>query len=483
MLSEDYQNKFKSLIQERCGLYFKDHHINDLQKIINQRTHLSGCSSHEEYFNFLVSSPLREDEYRELINCITIKHTYFFRNTPHFHILEEKVLPELIQKKMSSSSLPTLRIWSAGCSTGEEPYSIAITLKEILPNTDGWDIYILATDASTQALEKARKGIYEKRSIKNVHPEYRQKYFWESKDQYRIHDKIRQMVTFEELNLVTDPYPKYFDIIFCRNVTIYFDFPTTIKVLHGLHSSLVDNGSIFIGYSETLQFMSDEFRMQEYRDGIFYQKMAKSPIPSIETSITANVEKKITKIAHTEAKTRIKTTKNKGSENIIADIIKAIHMKQYDKALFLIKQAQKETPLTIDPYYLEAEIYANKRDFHHALRQLEIILNIDNFFAPAYYLMGCIELENTDLELAQQHFKKALYLSPDFILANFNLANIYKEEGFLDHAIRLYRNTLKDLRNTSPDTIIPYSHGINTATLLTICKDNLERLKLQKEEN
>jgi chemotaxis protein methyltransferase CheR len=190
------------------------------------------------------------------LNRLTINHTYFFRNEAQFKALEERVLPELIERKRSSvgrehvgrgtsnvqrptsygTERPTLRIWSAGCSTGEEPYSIAISLRETIPDIDEWDVQIFATDASEEALSRARRGIYGKNAVKPVSEERLEKYFTESADRdrstkYEVRSTIKKMVTFNFHNLIEDEFQFGFDIIFCRNVVIYFEMDTTMNCI------------------------------------------------------------------------------------------------------------------------------------------------------------------------------------------------------------------------------------------------------------
>ena len=244
-LSVDLKNRFKSFVAGRGGLYFKDHDLRQLEEGINSRMASCGLNTPAAYYNFLTTSQRREDEFRELLNLITINHTYFFRNQTHFRALKERILPEIIQRRLSASQQqrPSLRIWSAGCSSGQEPYSIAILVKELLENLAGWDILILATDASQEALEAARKANYSESSVKHTPGEYLNKYFSQKQTvgqskQFLLRDEIKNMVSFGYLNLMDEDYPSGFDIIFCRNVVIYFELETTVKVMNRIHSKI-----------------------------------------------------------------------------------------------------------------------------------------------------------------------------------------------------------------------------------------------------
>ncbi len=171
----------------RSGLYFKDYDLRDLEKGLMCRMCERKIDSPLTYYHLLTVSEGKEEEFRELLNHLTVNHTYFFRNEPQFKTLKEKILPEVIARKRNrmignhreADGKPSLRIWSVGCSTGEEPYSIAIVVKEAIPDSKNWDIQILATDASTSALEAARKGTYGLNAMRLVSKEQKDLYFIE----------------------------------------------------------------------------------------------------------------------------------------------------------------------------------------------------------------------------------------------------------------------------------------------------------------
>ena len=464
------------------------------------------------YYACLTSSEKRDDELRELLNRLTINHTYFFRNEPHFKVLKDKILPELIERKLSAISYqpsaknvklkaesrqlnanakPALRIWSAGCSTGEEPYTIAMIIKDVIPDTENWDIQILATDASTEALEAAHKGVYSANSMRLVDDHHKNRYFTERPGagldaKYAIRDEIKKMVNFSFFNLMDEEYPRGFDIIFCRNVTIYFELETTIRVIKNIAKSLDDDGYLFIGYSETLQFISDRFKMINWEDAIFYLKTEggispKQFIPPRPKLIELKVDAILEEISKAEFEVESKERTEKKYllefEEKIVRAMKAIHTKNYEEALSLTEEAhflEKNAP---DPYYIAAEVYTNQGKFKDAKDNLYAALNKDMMFAPAHYLFGSIYMEEGKAEAAEESYRRALYLDSEFSLAHFSLANIYRGKNRIDDALREYRNTLSILSKSNPYDIVAYSGGFNAATLASVCKDNIERLK------
>lgn len=496
-LGDDLRLKLKNLINERAGLYFKDYALKDLESAIAQRMSVRAMALPSDYFNLIAFSDEKETELRELLNLLTVNHTYFFRNEPQFKVLKEKILPDIIAKKMNNSffaksdqdAKPTIRIWSAGSSTGEEPYTIAILLKEAIPDLENWDIHILATDASQNALERARKGVFGANSIKNVSPAYLQKYFIKRlgrprSEEYEISDDIKHMVTFAYFNLMDEDYPRDFDIIFCRNVVIYFELATTIKVMEKMHAGLLDDGYFFIGYSETLQFMRDKFEMFCVDEAIYYKKnLSREAVSHLAPErLDAGIDKALEEISLKQALAEIeseikKMPTPKKVEDILVDAVRYFHKKEYDHALTLLRQAQEIDRRSVEPFYITAEIFLSQGKFDEAKASLTHALTIDPLFAAAHYLFGCVFLEQNLSDLAKESLKKALFLDKDFSLAHFYMAQAYKLEDKPTEAIREYRNTAKLLSHLSPNDIIPFSGGFNAATILSVCHDNIERLK------
>ncbi|MEW6377770.1 MAG: CheR family methyltransferase [Thermodesulfobacteriota bacterium] len=498
-LPEEFKLKFRNLVTLRSGLYFKDYDLKDLENALLYRMCERKIDSPLTYYSLLTVSEGKEDEFRELLNHLTVNHTYFFRNEPQFKALKEKILPEIIARKKDrmitnpreTDGKPSLRIWSAGCSTGEEPYSIAIVVKEAIPDSKNWNIQIVATDASTSALEVARKGTYGQNSMRLVSKEQRALYFIERtgtgrKAEYEIQDMIKNMVRFGYFNLMEENYPVEFDIIFCCNVTIYFEIETTMRVMDKIYHSLNDDGYLFIGYSESLQLISNKFKMLDWEDAIYYRKRtAKEVLSEIKVLSPqgVEVERVLEEISRKELEAQLKEFKSpetkpvKNIDELLTQVIKHLHTKKYYMALELVEQAHKMNRDSVEPYYLEAEALLSLGRFNDAKDRLKTALKLNPLFAPAHYLFGSLFNEEGKVEEAKRSFIKALYLNKDFTLAHFGLANIYKSEGKLHEAIREYRNTLNILAKNAPDDIIAYSGGFSAVAVAGACKSNIERLK------
>jgi chemotaxis protein methyltransferase CheR len=518
---KELQDQIKVHIAERCGLYFRDHDLKNLEVGVTQRMKACGFDSVHSYYLHLTTSDDKETEFRELLNLLTINHTYFFRNEPQFLAFKDKVVPELIERKMQkvfenkNGAKPCLRIWSAGCSTGEEPYTIAMILREVIPHPEDWDIEILATDASSDAMAKAKRGIYSENSMRLVEEPYRSKYFTQSRNQgtgllcdprpvpdasrnsskvsgeWEISSEIKQMVRFGFLNLIEDPYPPELDVIFCRNVTIYFETRTTIKIMENFAATLTDPGYLFLGYSESLQFLTDKFRMASWQDGIYYRKATERPEearlalswqpeePETEEYVPEMPLKKLAAIVERREPVALSPEE---FEAVRQQILRFIYLKEYSKAMALIEKVSVDGENMADIHYLAADILANRKQHAEAKARLKKALAIDSFFAPAYYLLGCMDLEDGRITQSKEQLNRALYIDKDFVMARFYMANVFRSEGRISEAIREYRNTLAALSKGAPSPrsqMILQSNGFSLATLKSVCSDNLERLKME----
>lgn len=254
---------FRELIYQQTGIALADQKITLVQGRLSKRLRQLGIDSYMEYYDFVREDRAGEEIF-QLINAISTNVTHFFREPPHWELLEER-LPGILAKKTDKK----LRIWSAACSTGEEPYSIAMFLKDKIKDFHGWDIKILASDISQKVLKTAMAGEYEEKSVQTFTRAMMLNHFDGIKEKdgskrYRIKPELREMITFRMFNLVTGDFSIFknkFDMIFCRNVMIYFD-PPTQQALVGRFAGMLERGSLlFIGQSEALTRNKDEFQL------------------------------------------------------------------------------------------------------------------------------------------------------------------------------------------------------------------------------
>lgn len=267
MTNKDF-NRIVSLAGKYTGIVLGEHKRDMVYGRIARLVRKNGMQTFSQYLDYLEQNP--QCELSEFINAITTNLTSFFRENHHFEALEKQVLPEM---KRKNSDNKRLRIWSAGCSTGPEPYSIAITLRRSAFPSD-WDVKLLATDLDSNVLAKASSGIYPASEVDGLDSALVKSYFNKSASgkEVKVKESVRKYIFFKRLNLL-EPWPMSgpFDIIFCRNVVIYFDKPTQKKLFDNYANMLAPGGYLFIGHSENLHGISDRF---ESLGNTIYRKIA-----------------------------------------------------------------------------------------------------------------------------------------------------------------------------------------------------------------
>lgn len=252
-------NVLRQLSNQHSGILVPDDKFDMFYSRLSKRVRLLGFHTFKQYAHYLQQHP--EQEFTEFINAVTTNLTSFFRESHHFDYLEKAVIPELLKKNQASQQL---KVWSAGCSTGEEPYSIAMTLKQCVPSH--WDIKILATDLDTNVLAMASAGVYGLDRVTSIPPHLLQTYFQRGigaqHNKVKVKSDVRQCIQFKQLNLMqTWPMRGYFDFIFCRNVLIYFDKETKTQLANRYAGLLKEGGHLFIGHSESLHQLNTPFKL------------------------------------------------------------------------------------------------------------------------------------------------------------------------------------------------------------------------------
>jgi len=271
-LPDDMFRLLRDFVHSYCGIYFDDGSKFLLERRLSRRLEQHRLKSFDEYYHFLRYDRKREEELTILVDNLTTNETYFFRETPQLNAFSDEILPELRQ---TLADRKVLRIWSAGCSTGEEPYTIAMLLLESGDWWRDWQVEILGSDINQRVLHTARKGVYKKSAHRATNPEMLVKYFIEEKGDYRIIDRVKELVSFSYLNLL-DPFKTSLitnmDIIFCRNVIIYFDKEAKKKVIESFYQKLREGGYLLLGHSESLINISNAFALRTLKNDMVYRK-------------------------------------------------------------------------------------------------------------------------------------------------------------------------------------------------------------------
>ena len=485
----DYQNipdallpRLSEYLTAKIGLHFTKKRWNELHPKMAAAMKDYGFENVGEFIEWLLSSSPTQKQIEILASHLTVGETYFFRERRAFEILEQSILPGLIDARRRTGK--RLRFWSAGCSTGEEPYSIAILLDKLIPDLRDWNITILATDINTGALQKADEGIYSDWSFRDTPPFFKDKYFERvNGNRYLLRPDIRKMVTFSYLNLSEDVYPALqtntnaMDVIFCRNVLMYFAPEHVKRAAERFYRSLVDGGCLIVSPVETSQIHYAQFATVRIQDSTFYKKDTRKIKP--DGIIAQYVEKEI--IPYSFPPQKVKRTKSektshtapysvpeKPKQSVLTPLEEANVL--YRKGFY--REAEERLSALIsngssgqEMLVLFTKILANQGKLEDAFHWCEKAVSADKCNPHLHYLLAVILAEQKKGEEAKASLKKALYLDPDFVLAHFALANISLRSGKMAEARKHFGNTTEILSKCKPDEILPESEGITAGRL------------------
>ncbi|HEX7587414.1 MAG TPA: CheR family methyltransferase, partial [Anaerolineae bacterium] len=444
ILSQSDYVLFRAFVQDRIGLDVTEDRRPMLARALSEEMEISGLASLEELHRLLQISSNTSPVWDRLVSALTIGETYFFRNTGHFDALAKKILPDLLIDREHSSR--RIRIWSAGCATGEEPYSIAIMLNELIPNRESWNISILATDINRDELRRAREGVYSAWSFRGVERRVQETYFQlNDQKQFAISEKIKRMVTFEYLNLVGDPFPSLanntnaMDIILCRNVTIYFTPAVTRQVLANFHACLTDGGWLIPGASEPNMVFYKEFEPRNFPSAVIYQRPAKPKIKVAPAFTFLPATAAMSAPAPVPASRPIKQPAPAPSKppevqaprlcDAYKEAIELLHNDKANEALAKLHEKLAQDPGFIPAYYTLGKIYANQGNLEEAQTWCERAIAKDKLHPEPYYTLSLVYQQIGMIEQAMNALKKTIYLDRSFVLAHYNLAQNLQHQG------------------------------------------------------
>ncbi|MDY0088671.1 MAG: CheR family methyltransferase [Coriobacteriia bacterium] len=467
-LTRDQFVVFTEYIERHSGIHIDDSRLDTLRISLVTRATRFGLDSFERYFELLSAD---ESEFQELMSLLTINETSFFRFPAQFEALRSVVVPEILEGR--SAAMRTLRVWSAGCSTGEEPYSIAMTLLEAGIESLGYRVEVLGTDVSRVALERAKEGLFPPRALLNIPSEVIERYFEPTASGHQVRDRLRDVVSFRYQNLVKEPYPTAilggWDIIFCRNVTIYFRIESTRRVLHNLFESLNPGGYLFIGHSETLTGIIDRFETVDIGGVFLHRKPSSSEPPPFSGAGEGGG-----RIAH------------QGSQQTVAAPPKGTRSDPtgHDAATARERQAaaaDARPPALEDAHeqLLAARTYADDGDFAAARERAQQALCVDPLLASAYYLLGLISLRSGSSDQAIAEFKRTLYADDSFVLAHLNLGNLYRNQGEYSSACRAYEDACSAIERAPTGPWTAFLGGFEPEMLAATCARSLEECRRQ----
>ena len=431
ILPEVQWQRVGEFIAAHIGLHFPPERRADLQRGIAAAAEAFGLRDEAQCVEWLLSAPLTRAQLHSLATHLTVGETYFFREPKTFAALAEKVLPELIRARRDARCL-NLRFWSAACCTGEEPYSLAILLRQALPDLVNWNVSILATDINETFLRKATAGVYGEWSFRESPPWFKSRYFRRTEEgRYAILPEIRQQVTFAPLNLADDAFPASaietgaMDIIFCRNVLMYFTLPKAQKVVQHLHHALIEGGWLIVSPSEGTQTLLAPFRPVNFPNVILYQKNGAKAVAEPTWRQIPSAPAAMIPVAATAE----------------------------------FPSASPEASLST------ARELANDGRLSKALAICERCITADKLDPAGHYLRAVILQELGNRDEARHSLQRAIYLCPGFVLAHFALGNLAREADRSREADKHFANALHWLDRNPPDDMVPESDGLTVARL------------------
>lgn len=484
---------FSQFLSGQMGLHFPPERAADLQRGLRSAAREFGFEQVADCVEWLMSAPLTRSQIEILAGNLTVGETYFFREQRTFEIFEEHVLPELAQLRRGGEQ--RLRVWSAACCSGEEPYSIAISVRKTLPDFADWHVTILGSDINPRFLQKAAAGVFSEWSFRNAPPWLKAGYFESAENgRWALRPEIKRMVSFAHLNLAEDVYPSLLnetnavDVIFCRNVLIYFSPEQVKKVIGNFHRCLVEGGWLVLSPSETSHVHFPQFVAVNFDGAMLYRKDSTRtrPVdrraPSGEDAAPVFLEPRPEPGAETVAPGPQIWAPPEHAELITAEAPPAA----FDLALAFYAQGRyAETAETlaallaappVEPraMVLAARTLANQGRLAEALGWCEQVIAADKLNPGAHYLRASILHEQGDLNEAVQSFKRALYVDPDFVLAHFALGNLARNDGKFREADRHFARALACCRAQPPDAVLPESEGLTAGRLTEIITALLE---------
>lgn len=522
-MNPDLLQNFIQLISSHTGMQIQDRDRVELVKKIDMRVAALKLTTPTAYYQLLDTIALpgnktnqelaKTQEWEALTLLLTTGETYFFRDRGQLDLIKETILPEIIARKMQAQAIskvkPTLRIWSAGCSTGEEPYSLATIVQELIPNYLNWNLLILGTDINTESIAKAKVGSYSEWSFRMVSGEVKRRYFVNENKNWQLNEKVRRMVTFRSGNLLTDNYPSLnsdiynMDIIICRNVFIYFNSENVETILGKFYQSLSPGGYLVVGHTELHDLNLQGFVPKAYEESVVYRRSEDLPkeiptstatqlrIPTTAQPIALQPKSRIQKppspiqpvisplsrlpersqtVTAKQPPVEVKPDSKQGdrlapsSEQEKAQTL--FEQGEYMLALQKADEILRLKPNNFDVIYLIAQAYANLGQYKKAMYYCEQAIAINSMSTDVYHLLAHIAEDQSNLSLAKEYLKRIIYIDEKAIAAYLDLGSIYKLEADSRRSKQMFDTAIDLLNKLSPDTKVEYRGKVKAAELL-----------------
>ncbi|MDR3584002.1 MAG: CheR family methyltransferase [Desulfosporosinus sp.] len=481
-------NQLVTLIAEKMGLHFSANRRQDLKQTVQALAREHGQEDTALFIQSLIASSLSEQQVKSLSSHLTVGETYFFREMKSLKAFQDYAVSGLIKHR--SGQERRLRVWSAGCSSGEEPYTVAMLIDQMLPEVKNWDIRIYGTDINLQALEKARRGVYTKWSFRGTSDALRDRYFEPAgQGTYAVKARFKDMVSFSYLNLATDDYSSILntqemDVIFCRNVMMYFTPRMIQQVIQRMHHYLVEGGWLIVAPSETSTLLSSEFSAVQFEGATLYRKAPQEPpdykvwapvAPTVSESFlhTPSIWTETVKVIPTVPLRVSPAPEPKYTRRRYEEALAAYQGRRYEEAIALLLtilsvKGYGEHPWEADGSVaaLMARVLANQGNLEQAVKWCEKAIAENKINSDYYFLLAMILLEQGQEKAVVQALMRSLYLNPDFIAAYYMLGTLAVRENRPKDANRYFRQAISLLLDVPKENSLQELDGITAGRLM-----------------
>jgi len=461
MSDTDLFDKLEQLAAQRIGLHIPDNAHDRFAGTLRERSARLGYSSLQDYRTFLLGQQA-SGEWEELARVFTTGETFFFRDHGQFDLLRLRLLPELIARHRHDK---ILRLWSAGCASGEEVYSLAMLVDMLLPERDGWNIMILGTDIDSNAIAKAQRGSYGKWSFRMAPPDLQQRYFHLEGNEWVLDERIRRRVTLRVSNLVHDPFPDPsselhdMDIILCRNVFIYFEPAAVFAVATKFAATLREGGYLLVAHTELIGHPVRELESRLFAEGVVYQRHVQvpTPVPSIrrvQVREPSSTSPQVWEKVRAQAWTGVTTPSLARSAGEIRGGGKPPPPISPVRAAPPTPSAPTPSAPTAEMMFKEARVHADRGEFDLAEQACRKILSATPLETAPYFLLAQLAQIKGDFNQAKDCLNKAIYLDHRFVAAYLELAALYERAEDIPRAQTLRRAALGIVRTMPNDAVI-----------------------------
>lgn len=488
-MAESLLVPFAAYLAERIGLHFPRERWHELEVATRRAAHDLGYGDVDACIRKLLSEPWSRQEIDVFASHLTVGETYFFRDHAVFACLERLTLTELIAARRATER--RLRIWSAGCSSGEEAYSIAMLLATLLPDLDEWNVSVLATDINPRVLEKARRGEYNEWSFRDAPPGLKERFFTRKKNgRFQIAEQIKSLVSFNHLNLADDAYPSLvtntcaMDVVFCRNTLMYFKPARSRELISRLSLSLLEGGWLYLSPVDAPMVATPQLAEVAFPGAIVYRRTsAVKPLPSKSASRTAAAPvvvaprerpapRAVARPALVPTRPPVETppvapVTETGPGKVANDLYERGH---YAEVIALLHERLERGPADGATLALLARSYANQGRLSDAERWCREAAAADRFEPAWPYLLSTILQERNDLAAAETALGQALYLDSEHALAHFALGNLLRRRGKAAAAQRHMRNALALLERRGHDDVLAHADGLTAGGLADVIR-------------